>query len=282
MDGIIYIYNKGVCAPLSIKAGADSAELLLRCLMGEKPGFVPNAAANGAIYSRFDQSVCICHGTELKISAVVFDLDDTLYSEKDYVRSGYEAVAALLPEVKNAPQRLWQAFEEGKPAIDTMLEEENLQHRKAECLAAYRDHKPQICLYDGMKELLIGLRARGIKLGVVTDGRPEGQRAKLEALGLYDLVDTVVITDELGGVQFRKPNDIAFRIMQGRFGVPYGEMVYVGDNPKKDFQAPRTLGMRWIYFRNDDGLYSQGDSYADTGVSSIQELQNKLNDLSAG
>lgn len=269
-------------APLSIKAGADSAELLLRCLIGEKPVFAPGAAANGAVYSRFDQSVCICHGETSKVSAVVFDLDDTLYAEKDYVRSGYEAVASLLPEVRDAQQRLWKAFEEGKPAIDTVLEEENLQHRKAQCLTAYRAHSPQLRLYDGVKELLIGLRARGIKLGIVTDGRPEGQRAKLEALGLYDLVDTVVITDELGGAQFRKPNDIAFRIMQGRFGVPYGEMLYVGDNPQKDFQAPRTLGMRWIYFRNDDGLYSQSDGCVDTGVSSVQELQNELESLSVG
>lgn len=44
-------------APLSIKAGADSAEALLRLLNGEKLAFVDNAAEDGAIYSRFDQSV---------------------------------------------------------------------------------------------------------------------------------------------------------------------------------------------------------------------------------
>ena len=31
------------------------------------------------------------------LSAVVFDLDDTLYSEKEYVRSGYKAVAEIIP-----------------------------------------------------------------------------------------------------------------------------------------------------------------------------------------
>jgi HAD superfamily hydrolase (TIGR01549 family) len=125
-----------------------------------------------------------------------------------------------------------------------------------------------------VKELLKKLRERGIKLGIITDGRPEGQRAKLEALGLYELVDSVLITDELGGVQFRKPNDIAFRIMQARLGVPYGQMLYVGDNPAKDFHAPRALGMQWLYFRNGDGLYS-GD-WDWIGVSSVQELQDKL------
>jgi FMN phosphatase YigB (HAD superfamily) len=55
------------------------------------------------------------------------------------------------------------------------------------------------------------LKRKGIKVGIITDGRPEGQRNKLEALGLD--VDDVIITDELGGIQFRKPCDIAFRIM---------------------------------------------------------------------
>lgn len=269
-------------APLSIKAGADSTELLLRCLMGEKLAFQPNAASDGAVFSRFDQSVCCCHGAKRSVSAVIFDLDDTLYSEKEYVRSGYQAVATLLPEIEDAQGQLWKAFEEGRPAIDEVLEQAGFTERKEQCLHAYRMHQPQIKLYDGVKDLLATLKSRGIKIGIVTDGRPEGQRAKLQALGLYDLVDSVLITDELGGAQFRKPNDIAFRIMQGRFGVPYGEMVYVGDNPRKDFHAPRTLGMRWIYFRNGDGLYSRDDVCVETSVSSIQELQRELENLSVG
>ena len=44
-------------APLSIKAGADSAEAVIKILRGEKLGYIPNAATDGAVYSRFDQSV---------------------------------------------------------------------------------------------------------------------------------------------------------------------------------------------------------------------------------
>lgn len=46
-------------APLSIKAGADSAEALLRLLNGEKLEYMPMAAEHGAVYSRFDQSIRI-------------------------------------------------------------------------------------------------------------------------------------------------------------------------------------------------------------------------------
>lgn len=44
-------------APESIKAGADSAEAVIRMLRGEALSYVPGAAENGAVYSRFDQSI---------------------------------------------------------------------------------------------------------------------------------------------------------------------------------------------------------------------------------
>lgn len=165
-------------APLSMKAGARSAEALLKLLSGEQVKYQENSC-NGAIYSRFDQSMCISEG------------DDT------------------------------------QPI-------------------------------------------KGVKVGIITDGRPDGQRNKIKALGLESLVDDIIITDELGGPQFRKkPCDIAFRIMQNRWRLPYEQIIYVGDNPNKDFQACRQLGMRWKYFRNEDGLYFDGET---AGMSSILEF----------
>lgn len=46
-------------APLSIKAGADSAEAVIRMLSGEMLKYMEKAARDGAVYSRFDQSVCV-------------------------------------------------------------------------------------------------------------------------------------------------------------------------------------------------------------------------------
>lgn len=60
------------------------------------------------------------------LSAVVFDLDDTLYCEKEYVHSGYKAVAEIIPQVDDAEEKLWKAFEEKKPAIDTVLKDEGI------------------------------------------------------------------------------------------------------------------------------------------------------------
>ena len=262
-------------APLSMKAGARSAETVLHLLNGENVKYEADLA-DGAVYSRFDQSVCIIDGID-QIKGVIFDLDDTLYSEKEYVRSGYRAVAEYLGNTEYA-DCLWSFFENGKPAIDELLKELGRESVKSECLRIYRSHKPDIHLYDGVNELIEDLKNQSIKVGIITDGRPEGQRKKLEALGLDEVIgsDNIIITDELGGTQFRKPCDIAFRILNTRWRLNPADVVYVGDNAEKDFQAPLQLGMRSLWFRNEDGLY-QSQYFDKPGIDTITDLRKITN-----
>ena len=192
------------------------------------------------------------------LKAVIFDLDDTLYSEKEYVRSRYHAIANALPQVEQLEEKLWTAFEQKKPAIDAVLIDEGIytEELKQQCLSIYRSHRPAIHFYEGAKELLCQLRYDGYKLGVITDGRSEGQRAKVKALGLDELVDYIIITDELGGVEYRKPNKTAFVKMRELLDVPFKEMCYIGDNVKKDFAAPDALGMKTFLINSFNGIYT--------------------------
>ena len=288
-------------APLSMKSGARSTEALLRLLAGENVAYQKDASCNGAIYSRFDQSVCISEGDDTQpIKGVIFDLDDTLYSEKEYVRSGYQKIAAYLTRETNreinreknieinsetnrendqASEKMWAYFQAGKPAIDAYLAEIGQEEQKAACLEIYRQQMPDIHLYDGVIDMIQSLKEGGIKVGIITDGRPEGQRHKIAALGLdkvLDLDKDIIITDELGGIQFRKPCDIAFRIMQNRWRLPYEQIIYVGDNPNKDFTACKQLGMRYLYFRNPDGIYYDASQTEQAGLRSIEEMREKL------
>ncbi len=205
-----------------------------------------------------------------QIKGVIFDLDDTLYSEKEYVRSGYKAISDYLGG--GYEEKLWGYFIAGKPAIDELLREIGREEEKDKLLSVYCSHKPDIYLYPGVSEMIGDLKVKGIKVGIITDGRPEGQRNKMEALGLD--VDDVIITDELGGSQFRKPCDIAFRIMATKWKLPYEEIVYVGDNPTKDFQAPQQLGMRNVYFHNGDGLYSSVSR--ETQIENITDVKELI------
>ena len=251
-----------------MKAGARSAEAILRLMDGEEVPYCIDIS-DGAIYSRFDQSVCITE-SKGKIKGVIFDLDDTLYSEKEYVRSGYKAVSDYLGG--EYEDKLWSFFEEGKRAIDELLRDLGREDEKAEVLNVYRSHKPNIHPYPGVTEMIEALKAKGIRIGIITDGRPEGQRNKLEALGLD--VDDVIITDELGGVQFRKPCDIAFRIMMTRWRLNPADVVYVGDNPAKDFHAPQQLGMKSLWFNNVDGLYRESKDGYEQNVSLFEIIEN--------
>lgn len=263
-------------APLSMKAGADSAKAVLCLLCGTPVDEKMNWATPNAIYSRFDQSIYTnavfmkhlgqvtdLEKIYLQYKAVIFDLDDTLYSEKQYVRSGFAKVAELLPQVKDAQEKLWTYFERNVNAIDEVLKSENIysDSLKETCLCAYRDQTPNISLYDGVEGMLNRLRKQGVKLGIITDGRTNGQRLKLEKLGLYSMVDEVIITDELAGngniTYFRKPSTIAFEIMKMRLNVRYEDMIYIGDNKQKDFIAPKRLGMASVYIQNEDGLYKE-------------------------
>lgn len=192
------------------------------------------------------------------IDVVIFDLDDTLYSEKDYVISGYRAVSENYKEFPDMEALLRRAFEQGKKAFNEVfaakgiLDEDNLN----KAIMIYRHHEPIISLYEGVEDMLVRIKSLGKKLGLITDGRPEGQRAKIKSLRLEGLFDKIIITDELGGVEFRKPNEKAFVIMQEFFGKPFGKMMYIGDNSKKDFVAPCKLGMKSCHFANKDGLYT--------------------------
>ena len=193
------------------------------------------------------------------IKTVIFDMDDTLYSEKEYVKSGYKCVSECVPNVDNAEKKLWQFFADDKSAIDELLMTEGIytNELQAACIKTYRYQVPDIHLYLGVKEMLISLRQQGYNIGIITDGRVEGQEAKIKVLQLDKLVDKIIITDSLGGIEFRKPCPQSYFLMSEHFKTNYSDMIYVGDNPKKDFIACEKLGIKAVYFANQDGLYSK-------------------------
>lgn len=50
----------------------------------------------------------------------------------------------------------------------------------------------------------------------------------------------------------------------------------MGDNIEKDFQAPKQLGMRWIHFLNEDGLYTKSNEKDINSVKYMKDLIGKL------
>lgn len=199
----------------------------------------------------------------MSIKAVVFDLDDTLFPEREYVESCFAAVGEKLKElydIEDGKAELLALMEKSRSdTIGRLLKAHGITDEGAlqRLVCVYREHVPELTLSPETKDTLVKLREAGFKLGIITDGRPNGQRAKISALGLEDLVDKIIITDELGGEEFRKPNPAAFEMMARDLDVALDEMMYVGDNPQKDF-AIGEKGVKTVrYFNN--GIYAGKD-----------------------
>ena len=260
-------------APLSMKAGAKSAEALLTILDNETVELKRYQTQDDAIYSRFDQSVCITNETKKPIKGIIFDLDDTLFNEIDYIKSGFKAVAKYLGD-DSYTDKLVNYFESNKKPLNEILKELGRENELDKVLEIYRTHNPKLKLAEEIKELLTILRDKGVKLGIITDGRPEGQNAKIKALNIEKYVDDIIITDELGGTQFRKPNDISFRIMQNRWRLNPEEITYVGDNLLKDQLAPKQLGMNFIFYKNPNGIYQKLEKSQYAEITDLKEIIN--------
>ncbi len=197
------------------------------------------------------------------IAAVVFDLDDTLYPEREYAYSGFAAVAEAfadrLGDPRDSAARMRRLFDsEHRPRIFNALLAELGLNEESKLVAAmielYRTHKPTIRLYDDAKVVLNQLRPK-YRLGLLTDGRFSTQGMKIDALGLRDRFDAILITSELGK-GFGKPSPRPFEFISTRLQVVGSRSVYVADNPAKDFVAPNRLGWVTVQIRRADGVYA--------------------------
>ena len=172
---------------------------------------------------------------------VAFDLDDTLYPERDYVISGILFLEELIDKLYkyNFKGRLLKAYNEG---IDDFLglacRKLNInEDLKKSLLWSYRLHNPRIRLKPEMKKTLESLINLGTKIVILTDGRSITQRLKIKSLGLDFLPN--YISEEYSS---EKPDKKRFLQIQDDFPSKY--YVYIADNPTKDFIAP--LEINWI------------------------------------
>lgn len=214
---------------------------------------------------------------------IVFDLDDTLYNELDYVKSGFQAVAKYLYEKKSLPLDSSFAFMmarlvDGRGHIfDDLLQKEKIASKKLikDCINIYRNHRPDISLDAEAVDCL--KRLNHYLLYIVTDGNKLVQKNKLEALGLFKMVKFCFITHRYG-LKNAKPSPYCFLKICDRERVNPTEVVYIGDNPNKDFVGIKPLGFKTI--RIIKGHYKdiqKPDIYeASYRINSLAELNNEF------
>jgi putative hydrolase of the HAD superfamily len=216
--------------------------------------------------------------------AYVFDLDDTLYCEHDYVISGFHSVASFLIEKyptlhdNNLAEQFideWKRNGRGR-VFNNVCDKYGVKIDIKELVDVYRNHIPAIRLYEDAVLFLNKLTGNNIPIGIITDGNSTMQWNKLRALELEKRINCIIVTDDLGGSQFWKPHPLAFQKISECLNVGTKDCVYIGDNPNKDFITAKNLGLHTIRVIREIGDHMQTvldkEYEADRKVTSLLEI----------
>ncbi|KGR90099.1 haloacid dehalogenase [Ureibacillus massiliensis 4400831 = CIP 108448 = CCUG 49529] len=218
---------------------------------------------------------------------IVFDMDDTLYDEFEFVKSGFRAVSTFLNEQfgiieSESYQWMWNRLQkQGRGAIfDDLLKEYGLYKKTLakKCVSIYRLHKPTIQLPNETIEVLKQLE--NFPLYLVTDGNKIVQNNKVQALELEKYMNKCFITYRYG-LKHSKPSPHCFQLIAKQEKVEPEHIVYIGDNPSKDFVGIKPLGFRTIRIMTGQHVNKQlpEEFEADIRIQYISELPNALKKL---
>ncbi|MHC4725801.1 MAG: HAD family hydrolase [Planctomycetota bacterium] len=194
------------------------------------------------------------------VTTVIFDLDDTLYDEIEYCKSGFAAVAEFLANssefaaanpttvqarMRHISQALWEQFSTGNhtKTFNATLDKLEINYDDKlihELIKVYRQHKPTIKLPIDSRDTLCEL-SKKYALALLTDGFLPGQQLKVQALGIEQYFKSIIYTEQFGR-EFWKPSPVGFENILQALEVRPENAVYIADNEKKDFIAPNKLG----------------------------------------
>lgn len=219
--------------------------------------------------------MCVQQTLRPPLAAVLFDLDDTLHDDTATYQRAAERVAndvarrhrcdpsalygayvaqaqrfwhELSPEQLRSPlvdvrARLWAAALAGVGLHDAAL--------ATICADRYNGYRREsLTLWPGALNLLMRLHARGLKLGLITNGFAETHREKIALLALEEAFDEIFIADEVG---LLKPDPRLFRLAAKRLGVRPETCAMVGDRLGRDIRGAHAVGMFtvWVNVRGE-------------------------------
>ena len=206
---------------------------------------------------------------------LIFDLDDTLYDETSYVKSGLRAVARF-GEISfgwNLEESV--AFMEaqlllrGRGAIfDEWLRSHDYHSatRVSKCIKIYRHHQPSLSLFPSAARVLA--RYKGfLPIYLVTDGHKIVQQKKIEALGIDCMFKRTFITHRFG-IRHAKPSLYCFDLIRCAEQSEWNRLVYVGDNPVKDFVSLNATGAKTVRVKTG----SNASALARPGYDAIETI----------
>lgn len=209
---------------------------------------------------------------------VVFDLDDTIYPEFEFVKSGFCAVAEFIAfgdhKYKNELYNSMFAYyaNNSKLVFNRLITDYKLKFDVSKLIDIYRFHRPSISLSSEMKIVLNNCKKYAEKIGLITDGHYVTQSNKYYSLGLQQYIDFPIFTDMLNT---SKPDETPFLYAMDLFNHEQN-FCYVADNPKKDFLSPNKLDWHTIRLKESYGIYRDVENNAKEEATNLEDLNKKL------
>ena len=219
---------------------------------------------------------------------MIFDLDDTLYDESTFVLSGFRKVAKGVSSLTGMdPVKILEELEHNFATMPrgNIFDESfaNLgcgsRSLVREAISIYRAHKPSLELLPGVREVLTELSSRS-PIYLVTDGNKLVQSRKIDALGIEKYFARVFITHRFG-LSAAKPSLLCFDKIRLLAAADWEELIYVGDDPSKDFVSLNSKGsttVRVLQGRFKDVRAPRGYD-ARYSVGSVPEAKTLLENL---
>ncbi|NIO22684.1 MAG: TIGR02253 family HAD-type hydrolase [Candidatus Aenigmarchaeota archaeon] len=216
------------------------------------------------------------------IEAVLFDLDNTLIDFMLMKRKSCEAAvdamvsAGLKISRRKAMDILFDLYGEKGIEYNRIFQEflkktiGKIDYKiLAKGVVAYR--KAQIAYvkpYPGTVKILLRLKQKGMKLGIVSDAPSVNAWIRLVEMGIEDFFDVIVTLSDTGK---EKPSKIPFLEAVKKIGVKPGNILFVGDRPGRDIKGAKAAGMKTVFakYGNLEGIKKSG---ADYEIEKIEDL----------
>lgn len=105
-----------------------------------------------------------------------------------------------------------------------------------------------LALYDGVEEVIHGLKAQGKGIYLLSNGQKTFIEAELRTLGIYDLFDGIAISSEAG---ISKPDPLFYQYLENEYQADLSSAIMVGNDPRTDVEGAQKMGIDACYIHSN-------------------------------